>query len=165
MKLEDVDADLFGILVNWCYTQKIEHMERDITLLDLGKLWTLGDRFFMPKLQNCAMSAIAAGRKNLKGDSDETRYKPYQEFMEYAYCTPGQGTLLKRASMKRCLAIIAGGNGMAAAGKGGDFVDFFFGEGPAQDLLKELLQHFKTEISARVPNRSTMGPLYVPENI
>lgn len=52
MKLEDVDTPMFGAIVNWLYTEKIEEMEEDDDgfvvavkegrLVWLAKLWMLG---------------------------------------------------------------------------------------------------------------------------
>lgn len=57
MTLEDVDPAMFGAVVNWLYTQKIEEMQQDEDghvvairegrLVLLGKLWMLGQVCFL----------------------------------------------------------------------------------------------------------------------
>jgi len=61
MTLEDVDASVFGLLVSWLYTGDIatrEPRQHDNSFklyqkpIQLAKLWVLGERFLMPRLQN-----------------------------------------------------------------------------------------------------------------
>jgi hypothetical protein len=59
MKLDDVDPDVFAILVNWIYYRIINNAEKKTPdLVTCAKLWVLGDRFLMRKLQNDTMSQI-----------------------------------------------------------------------------------------------------------
>lgn len=59
MVLEDVEADIFGYVVNWLYTQKIIHPDdEEIQLLEFAKLWVLAGRFLIPRLQNKAIRRI-----------------------------------------------------------------------------------------------------------
>jgi hypothetical protein len=59
MELDDIEADTFGLFVNWLYTQKIERADdTNLTAEELGKLWILGQRFIIPQLQNKAMSIL-----------------------------------------------------------------------------------------------------------
>ncbi|TVY32519.1 hypothetical protein LSUB1_G007538 [Lachnellula subtilissima] len=56
MVLEDVEAVIFGLVVNWLYTQKIIHPEdKKIQLVEIVKLWVLAGRFLIPRLQNDAI--------------------------------------------------------------------------------------------------------------
>lgn len=79
MTLEDVGVETFNLLVNWLYTQKVEHAEKKIEhveLYELCKLWSLGERFLMPKLQNDAMRVMVT--RDCAGEYSE-------EPTEYAY--------------------------------------------------------------------------------
>jgi hypothetical protein len=59
MKFDDVDVTAFGVLSDWFYTQKITDSEDKLPdLTTLGRVWILGDRFLIPKLQNMAMDMI-----------------------------------------------------------------------------------------------------------
>ena len=61
MVLKDVDVKIFGIFVNWLYTQKLSHEglnPADISLNELGELSMLGDIWCIPKLQNKVMALI-----------------------------------------------------------------------------------------------------------
>ncbi|TVY14091.1 Kelch repeat and BTB domain-containing protein 8 [Lachnellula arida] len=56
MVLDDVEAGIFGYVVNWLYTQKIIHPEESkIQLEEMAKLWVLAGRFLIPRLQNEAI--------------------------------------------------------------------------------------------------------------
>ncbi|KAG4429214.1 hypothetical protein IFR05_015306 [Cadophora sp. M221] len=74
MRLEDIECETFGRLVNWMYNHTIERqasfvatekvIEADVqgreypNLYPLVKLWKLGDRTLMPDLQNEAITMI-----------------------------------------------------------------------------------------------------------
>lgn len=62
MKLEDVEAEIFGHLVHWLYYQEMESITCIPSFAERtmcgGKLWTLAGRFLLPKLQNAAMEAL-----------------------------------------------------------------------------------------------------------
>jgi len=59
MKLDDVDPEVFAILVNWIYYRVVTNAEKKTPdLVTCAKLWILGDRFLMRKMQNDAMSQI-----------------------------------------------------------------------------------------------------------
>jgi hypothetical protein len=80
MEFDDVDVTAFGILSGWLYTQKIEDSEGELPdLTTLGRLWILGDRFLIPKLQNIAMDAIY--NKLYKGEHIEKFCKDASQFI------------------------------------------------------------------------------------
>jgi hypothetical protein len=160
MKLEDVDTDLFGILVNWCYSQKFDHMERDITLVELGRLWTLGDRFLMPTLQNNAMASILKPNIKTSREMEPNRLcvVGVQELMEYAYNAYHDDHPLKRAVIGGFLHVLTGDRGSTRNGEYGGLIEHYFGKGPAQDLLKEFLKHVKAE----VPDHISLTECFVP---
>jgi hypothetical protein len=55
--LEDVESGVFGLLVNWLYTQKVKDAEEPyVKATELAKLWNLAQRFIMPVLQNDALT-------------------------------------------------------------------------------------------------------------
>ncbi|KAE8445846.1 hypothetical protein EG329_012769 [Mollisiaceae sp. DMI_Dod_QoI] len=56
MTFDDVEGDIFGMPVNWIYLKEIVRGdEKRVTYLNLAKLWSLGERFIMPQLQNAVM--------------------------------------------------------------------------------------------------------------
>jgi hypothetical protein len=57
MRLEDVEGNIFGLLVHWMYKQEVEQ-RHEIGLLPAGKLWSLADRFMIPELQNSLIIMI-----------------------------------------------------------------------------------------------------------
>lgn len=65
MNLNDVHPEIFGVFVNWLYTQKIENAvdKSLLTLKDLAVLWNLADRFLIPILQNNAMARMMMADK------------------------------------------------------------------------------------------------------
>jgi len=51
---------VFGLLVNWLYTQKVEDAgDPYVRVAELAKLWTLAQRFIMPALHNNSMTRIS----------------------------------------------------------------------------------------------------------
>ncbi|KUJ19806.1 uncharacterized protein LY89DRAFT_682654 [Mollisia scopiformis] len=59
-RLDDVEPDLFGLLVKWLHCKKSDHPGRRMWMDDpdiemLIKLWVLADRFLIPRLQNDIM--------------------------------------------------------------------------------------------------------------
>ncbi|TVY89195.1 Kelch-like protein, partial [Lachnellula willkommii] len=102
MTLEDVDPAMFGAVVNWLYTQKIEEMQQDEDghvvairegrLVLLGKLWMLGQRFMMPGFQNKVMSRLRS-KVVLCGAND------LRQFANYAW--ESNSDLLRRFAVDR----------------------------------------------------------------
>lgn len=68
MELNDVDPKVFGILANWLYSQEVTDAEKKTPdLVTCAKLWILGDRFLMRKLQNDAMRQIYGVLSSVRG--------------------------------------------------------------------------------------------------
>jgi hypothetical protein len=68
MDLYDVDPHVFGILVDWIYSQEVTDFKKERSyLVTCAKLWILGDRFLMRKLQNDASRQIHARLMSVKG--------------------------------------------------------------------------------------------------
>jgi hypothetical protein len=93
MTLPDIDADSFGILVHWFYTQQIDldSKDRDANILPLAKLWSLAERCLITKLQNSIMDRLRllvefAEKQNLK------------DFLHYAYETKEKSPLKRLAA-------------------------------------------------------------------
>jgi hypothetical protein len=57
MTLTDVETQPFGLLIHWMYQQEIEGGKGG-DIVQLAKLWLLGERFLIPKLQNEAMELL-----------------------------------------------------------------------------------------------------------
>jgi hypothetical protein len=59
MSWHDTTAEVFGMLVNWTYTQKIKNAdEEDATADDLINLYILADKCDVPKLMNDIIRAL-----------------------------------------------------------------------------------------------------------
>jgi hypothetical protein len=61
MTLEDVEGEVFGCMVHWFYTQKVETQRVGTHADDLPKLvklWVLAERCIIPRLQNAALEYI-----------------------------------------------------------------------------------------------------------
>jgi hypothetical protein len=71
MTLDDVDSELFGLLVHWFYTEEVFIKDLEVVnnktisqeCLDkisilLANLWLLADRFLIPLLQNNIMDVL-----------------------------------------------------------------------------------------------------------
>jgi hypothetical protein len=148
MTLDDVDDSTSGLLANWCYTQKLEHATKAIKLVELAEVWTLAERFFMPKLQYYAMESMCMNHKREVQKTDQLEFR---ELVDYAYVAEddSEATPLKRVVIGKFLVHMTGEEGVVSRGKYEEIVDYFFGSGPAQDLLKVFLKHYEVEISNR----------------
>ncbi|TVY71419.1 Kelch-like protein [Lachnellula suecica] len=131
MRLPDVDADVFGIVVNWLYTQAIIHTEeRTIRIVELAKLWSLAERFQIPELQNQAIQAI--DKVETQGNTEDliTELQAYAavglsaELEDTQLCRKVMDDVLDVLSIvshspdildKLVMGIFEGGNGAAAS--------------------------------------------------
>ncbi|KAL2066893.1 hypothetical protein VTL71DRAFT_1317 [Oculimacula yallundae] len=115
MNLPDVDSDIFGILVEWFYTQRIDldPTDRDSNVLFLAKLWSLAQRFAMPSLQNKVMDGLrplveCVESEGLKG------------FLQYAYESKnGKSRLILRKLAADRMAWSTSAKGLLAWMEGG----------------------------------------------
>jgi hypothetical protein len=70
MRLEEVEAGVFGRLVHWLYFQSIDSMDDNTLIPDnrvssLAKLWTLAGLCLLPKFYNEVMRKIAVTAKDV----------------------------------------------------------------------------------------------------
>jgi len=70
--LEDVEPKIFGMVVQWAYTQKFFVGGRTGKWPDYVKAWFLAERFLMFKLQNSIINQI---QYFLKNGNIRSRYK------------------------------------------------------------------------------------------
>ena len=91
--LDDVEACTFGLFVNWIYYQKIRNEDGKLPgLIDLAKLWALGERFEIVALQNSTMDHIR----------DEVQYPTeFEMFIHFSYEMDGHENQLKRLAIAR----------------------------------------------------------------
>lgn len=90
MRLADVEAAEFGLIVHWMYQKEIEG-GAGVRILRAAQLWTLADRFMMSKLQNAAMDVI----RGLLCGKDQPDSKELLQVVELSY-TPKVDSQLKR---------------------------------------------------------------------
>ena len=91
--LQDVDPSTFGLFCNWIYYQKIRNEQGSVPgLLELARLWVLGEQFQVPALQNAAMNKI---REEITYPAD------FEPFMLFAYSLESQGVELRRLAISR----------------------------------------------------------------
>ncbi|PVH87828.1 hypothetical protein DL98DRAFT_581064 [Cadophora sp. DSE1049] len=111
MRLDDVDEKTFGMLVHYLYTSQLETslyiindprelkeagLPYDPNLLDydlvqLVKLWKLGERVLMPLLQNKVMAELFCVTRSLASASED-QLKQFVEFVsENSGMSPGDG--------------------------------------------------------------------------
>jgi hypothetical protein len=62
MKIEDVETEIFGLIVHWLYRKEIEDGDT-VGVLDLIKLSLLAERYMMPELQNATMKFLVPAMK------------------------------------------------------------------------------------------------------
>jgi hypothetical protein len=102
MNLPDIDADIFGLLVHWLYTQQLDldPKDRDSNVLPLAKLWRLAERCLITKLQNSIMDTLTplveyAEKQNLK------------DFLHYAYESKEKSPLKRLAANRMAWTVTA----------------------------------------------------------
>ena len=103
MTLEDVDGNIFGLFVNWLYTQKVCHagFEPDkLEAIEMAILWTLAGRFMIPKLQNQIMPDLEFAMWD-----EECRWHIILPVYKYAYEVE-EATKLKLAAVQNLLVYI-----------------------------------------------------------
>ena len=95
MRLEDIEAKPFGMLVHWLHTQSlsdcVKETDESTKLLLLAKLWTLAGRCLIPALQDLTSNWVRGLVVMCAGD--EPRFR---DFIHYAYETKEENTALKR---------------------------------------------------------------------
>lgn len=96
MRMVDVEAKTFGLLVHWMYEHEIEG-GKDVGILQLAKLWTLADRCVIPKLQNEAMDLIYA---LISSKDERPNNADVEKFLHFAYLS-NVDTPLKRLAAHR----------------------------------------------------------------
>jgi hypothetical protein len=63
MELDDVEPEIFGMLIHWLYTKNIHQLLKDDkhnleSTIALTKLWILGQRFVIPAMQASVIVAL-----------------------------------------------------------------------------------------------------------
>ncbi|KAK0112499.1 hypothetical protein ONS96_001735 [Cadophora gregata f. sp. sojae] len=96
VQLEDTSPSIFGIFVNWLYTQTLINKSSEQPLSShLFKLWILADKMLIPRLQNDILSMLEEARKS-KG-------LPSAVFA-YVYENTAEGSVLRRYIVEMCMA-------------------------------------------------------------
>jgi len=94
IRLDDVEPRVFGLLVDWVHSQYLRD-ECGATLMELARLWTLGERFIMPRLQNAAMKDLCWALAMAKSED-------ILEYANYVYeISAIEDTMLKRVAVGR----------------------------------------------------------------
>lgn len=67
MRIEDIESSVFGLLIHWVYTHDLKGkvLVGAPSMLTLAKLWTLAERFLMPRLQNAVVDEMYRSRGQL----------------------------------------------------------------------------------------------------
>ena len=151
----DIDPLVFGLLINWLYTEKIELSEdRPLRLIEAAKLWTVADMCLLPTLQNKALTLIANTFANQKGDevsslSDEE----VKELCHHAFEKSGN-TQLKRLAVDHMTQIVTA-----------DTIDTWLSvlpNGMLRDLTRELVKKLDNVPEHTFERKSTVQ-YFVPE--
>jgi len=95
MRLEDVETEPFELFVQWLYSQDPLVDCRDLELClvapNLAKLWILGQRFLIPKLQNQVMDILAFCTAIMTSK----HLGHLRELLDLCYAGPLEDSLLK----------------------------------------------------------------------
>jgi hypothetical protein len=71
MTLEDVNEKEFGSFVDWLHSKELRSQTtQPLSAETMFKLWKLGDRFLVPRIQNEVMKILHAAAKRSHTDSD-----------------------------------------------------------------------------------------------
>ncbi|TVY89194.1 hypothetical protein LAWI1_G005964 [Lachnellula willkommii] len=149
MVLEDVEAGIFGYLVNWLYTKEIIHPDdEEIQLVEFAKLWVLAGRFLIPRLQNKAMQCIR-----------KTNYRIVTEFRAYvkfALKKELEGTQLYRRAWDDLLQKLSGVTRLPICGIHEGLLEYYAmtdieGGDTAAAIIKRLVIHCAPFLSKHIP--------------
>jgi hypothetical protein len=98
MVLEDVEEEIFALFVNWLYSQKVEDAGEEIPDQDdLIRLWVLGQRLLVPKLQDQTIDAL-----HKRSDEDWTAPT---HMTKYIYDNTVEGSALRRWIVDQCTLV------------------------------------------------------------
>ncbi|KAH7382021.1 hypothetical protein BKA64DRAFT_218609 [Cadophora sp. MPI-SDFR-AT-0126] len=96
INLDETNPTVFGILVNWLYTQTLVNKSSEQPLSShLFMLWILADKLLIPRLQNDILSMLESARK--------TKGLPSAVF-GYVYENTTEESLLRKYIVSMCLA-------------------------------------------------------------
>ncbi|KAG0649789.1 hypothetical protein D0Z07_3841 [Hyphodiscus hymeniophilus] len=89
----DIDPATFGLFCNWIYYQKIRNEQGKVPgLMELAKLWALGEQIQCGALQNTTMDII---REEVNYPTD------FESFIHFAYEMEGEADELRRLAISR----------------------------------------------------------------
>jgi hypothetical protein len=93
MNLSDISSEDFGTFVHWLYFQKIEldGTSLDVNILPLARLWVLGGRFRVAKLQNKVMDKLRVLVEGVEGGT-------LKGFLNFCYAGKERAELRKLAA-------------------------------------------------------------------
>ncbi|KAF8852848.1 hypothetical protein BDZ45DRAFT_749143 [Acephala macrosclerotiorum] len=104
--LEDLDANVFALFVEWLYTQNVpaEHNTGEkVTMLQYAKLWVLAKRFVIPTLQNIVMKTrlytYPRGWARLIDIKDLSKTVTMAAFTKYVYENASKDSSLRHYIM------------------------------------------------------------------
>ncbi|KAE9376527.1 hypothetical protein N431DRAFT_452942 [Stipitochalara longipes BDJ] len=109
MTLEDIEAPIFGLFNNWLYIRKVEREDGNaLQLIEYAKLWSLSQRFLIPKLQAYLLKAI----ENTHPSTDASSGSTLKDFQHYAYVVAKQqeDSDLKEIAVKKTLSSLKQNN-------------------------------------------------------
>jgi hypothetical protein len=97
LELEDIDLDVFGLFIQWIYSQKVTNEEGEPAFQhQLMQLWVLAERLNMPALQNDAIDGIQA-RRLVMGEEFQTKT------FNYIYANTIKGAMLRKYLVDICV--------------------------------------------------------------
>jgi len=101
IRLDDVEARIFGFFVHWLYTQSQCGLGTPRTLIEHAKFYCLADRFMVERLKKSLLVHLAWMGPNDAPESGDT----LKDFQHFAYGTHGDETLRKEAVSKTQLTL------------------------------------------------------------
>jgi hypothetical protein len=156
MELDDIEGATFGLFFNWLYTQEVEYPNAGvIKMLELGKLWNLGQRFIIPQLQNKAMSLLFQP-KSPDDDIDPLCHLAFQA----AETTPIQRFIIN-SLVSSSLSTFTSGNKDALGIM--TLNCFSVGEHMAKDFVITLVEKLLVGGVAKIPSIDDLADYLVPE--
>jgi hypothetical protein len=110
MTLEDVEGEIFGCMVHWFYTQKVETQSVGTHADDLPKLvklWILAERCIVPRLQNAAFGHIYNYLNNIFNPFPVFGPVPdaLKQVIDVIFNSAEQHDILRKLLVDRCAAL------------------------------------------------------------
>ncbi|KAL2066907.1 hypothetical protein VTL71DRAFT_1331 [Oculimacula yallundae] len=110
--LKEIDVQVFGLFVQWLYTDALERDGTELTILELAKLWTYAGAWKVEDLQKATMELLISMLQGQKDVLPADNNNVLRQFITYAYSAHGYNNL-KRVAVHKMMCCIPSNNNIS----------------------------------------------------